>query len=566
MKNYMAVMSRKTKWKCAGVIVLALISSILTSVWPVQLGEIYTEISAGSVRTLRQGMEAVAAFGLIYLTAECITIFRRVMLDCIIAGHEAEVREYSVGKLLKMPVSYYSGSLSGEKTAQLNQGVAGFSQLIRILCNDVFAAVLTAACTLVQVFLNAPGLMAGLMMLYLVITILISAFQIHSQNGVREEIVRQKNSLDGQICQSISNLELIRSMHAEQYEKNRLRPEIGAISRTEKRHHRYMGSFDCLKQAVKIAFQVLLLILSIVMISRGNMAPGAVITVCLLFQQLVKPIDDVYRFMDETASSLVKAKALMEVYESPEDTIFDVKSGNEKTCGSQICLRDVLITNPEKEKTLAWYEKLTIPCDRIVALKGESGCGKTTLIRSLNRYYPHIQGEIRLFGRDQESYSQTELTSLLYYSPQTSFFVAGTVRDNLIYGLDREVSEEELIRALHEVSMTGTAQGALCDSPAEALNFQISENASELSGGMKQRLALARAFLRKPKVFIFDEITANLDSQAVEEVLSNIEAYAREHGAGIIYISHDKKVIDRCDEVIPVCNKVTEHAAGKEAA
>lgn len=566
MKSYMKVMSSKTKWKCAGVIVLALIGSILTSVWPVRLGTLYTEISNGTVHTLRQGMETVAGFGLIYLTAECITIFRRVLLDCIIAGHEAEVREYSVGKLLKMPVSYYSGCLSGEKTAQLNQGVAGFSQLIRILCNDVFAAVLTAVCTLVQVILNAPGLMAGLMLLYLILTILISAFQIRSQNGVREEIVRQKNSLDGQICQSISNLELIRSMHAEQYEKNRLRPEIRTISRTEKRHHRYMGSFDCLKQAVKITFQVLLLILSVVLISRGNMAPGAVITVCLLFQQLVKPIDDVYRFMDETASSLVKAKALMEVYESPEDAIFDVESRNEKMYGSQICLRDVLITNPEKGKALAWYEHLTIPCDRIVALKGESGCGKTTLVRSLNRYYPHIQGEIRLFGRDQESYSQTELTSLLYYSPQTSFFIAGTIRENLLYGLDRKVSEEELVRALTEVSLIGTAKGVLCDSPEKALDFQISENASELSGGMKQRLALARAFLRKPKVFIFDEITANLDSQAVEEVLSNIEAYARENHAGIIYISHDKKVIDRCDEVIPVNNKVTEHAMGKEAA
>ncbi|MBR2991267.1 MAG: hypothetical protein IKF51_07410, partial [Solobacterium sp.] len=134
----------------------------------------------------------------IYLASEYITIARRVLLDCIIATHESEVRELSIEKLLKMPVSYYSGCLSGEKTAQLNQGVAGFSQLIKIMCNDVFATVLTAVCTLIQVFLNAPGIMVGIMLLYLILTVTISAFQIRSQNGVRENILSRRRVISDQ--------------------------------------------------------------------------------------------------------------------------------------------------------------------------------------------------------------------------------------------------------------------------------------------------------------------------------------------------------------------------------
>lgn len=131
MKKYLSIMSRKTKIKCAGIIILAFVSSLLASLWPVRLAELYTNISNGTINTLAKGALAVATFGLIYLSAECITILRRVMLDCVIATHESEVRENSVEKLLKMPASFYSGSLSGEKTAQLNQGVAGFSQLIK---------------------------------------------------------------------------------------------------------------------------------------------------------------------------------------------------------------------------------------------------------------------------------------------------------------------------------------------------------------------------------------------------------------------------------------------------
>ena len=134
--KYFKLMSNKTKMKCLGIIGMAMISSMLASVWPVELGKIYTEISGGRIATIAQGVVTIATFGLIYLAAECITILRRVLMDCIIATHEAEVRETSVEKLLKMPVSYYADCLSGEKTAQLNQGVAGLSQLIKILCND----------------------------------------------------------------------------------------------------------------------------------------------------------------------------------------------------------------------------------------------------------------------------------------------------------------------------------------------------------------------------------------------------------------------------------------------
>ena len=174
MKKYLDLISARTKIKCVGVISLAIISSVLASVWPVKLGELYTDISNGLIGSVSQGAVALATFGLIYLFAECFTIVRRVLLDCIISTHEAEVRENSIEKLLKMPVKYTHGCLSGEKTAQINQGVAGLSQLIKIICNDVFATILTAVCTLVQVILNAPNMIALVMLVYLAITIIIS--------------------------------------------------------------------------------------------------------------------------------------------------------------------------------------------------------------------------------------------------------------------------------------------------------------------------------------------------------------------------------------------------------
>lgn len=558
MRKYLSIMSKKTKLKCMGIIILAFLSSLLASVWPVRLGKLYNSISSGSVDFTMQSVLAVLTFGAVYLSSECITIFRRVALDCIIATHESEVREKSIEKMLKMPIAYYSGSLSGEKTAQLNQGVAGFSQLIKILCNDVFATALTAVCTLIQVFFNAPVIMVLIMMLYLTFTIIVSIFQIKSQNGIRESIVGQKNVLEGQVCQSITNLELIRSMNAEIYEKNRLLPEILKISSTEKKHHRYMGTFDCIKQACKIVFQIIILLLSIVLVSNGSMATGSVITVCLLFQQLVKPIDDVYRFMDETASSVIKAKTLFEVTCSATDSVYDIQSYGSVYKEKNITIENLIVTNPEKNQNLAWYEDLYIPGDKTIALQGPNGCGKSSLIRCLNRYYPYSQGKIKIFGRDLNDYSQKELTEIFYYTPQTSFFISGTIRENLLYGINHEVDDGVLVEALYAVHLVGTGHKdtVIRANPVEALECQIGENANELSGGMKQRLSLARAFLRSPKMYVFDEITANLDKEATDFVLSNIEAHAKKIGAGIIYISHDQKVVDRCEMIIALKNRL----------
>lgn len=560
MNKYLKLMTNKTKLKCAGIIALAMISSVLASIWPVKLGELYTDISGGKINGVAQGIVAIATFGLIYFSAECITILRRVLLDCIIATHEAEIRETSVEKLLKMPVSYYAGCLSGEKTAQLNQGVAGLSQLIKILCNDIIATVLTAVCTLIQVVLKAPLAMAGIMLLYLATTLLVSVFQIRSQNGIRENIIKQKNSLDGQICQSISNLELIRSMDAEEYERIRLQPAIHKVSATEKKHHRYMGSFDCVKQFCKIAFQVIILFASIIMVANGKMSAGAVISVCMLFQQLIKPIDEVYRFMDETASSVVKAKVLTEVMDSGEDSIFSVKTEAHSYSENDIVLRDVAIKNPEKNKTLAYYDRLRIPGNKVVALSGESGCGKTTMIRSLTRYYPYTSGAISVFGNDLDMYSQRELTDKLCYLPQKAFFFAGTIRDNLVYGIERTVTDEEMRSALRKACLLDALIEKVSRHSTttvdDILSYEIGEGGTGLSGGECQRLSLARAFLRKPKLYIFDESTANLDAVTADKVLTNIEEYAKAIKAGVVYISHDKNVVDRCDTVIRVDNKV----------
>ena len=148
----------------------------------------------------------------------------------------------------------------------------------------------------------------------------------------------------------------------------------------------------------------------------------------------------------------------------------------------------------------------------------------------------------------------------LFYMPQKAFFFAGTIRDNLIYGIDRNVTDEEMRSALRKAclfeSLIDKVSRRSSTAKDDILSYEIGEGGTGLSGGECQRLSIARAFLRKPKLYIFDESTANLDAVTADKVLTNVEEYAKGINAGVVYISHDKNVVERCDMVIRVDNKV----------
>ena len=133
-----------------------------------------------------------------------------------------------------------------------------------------------------------------------------------------------------------------------------------------------------------------------------------------------------------------------------------------------------------------------------------------------------------------------------------------------MYGLNKKVSDKDLINALRLVCLYDSLVSSVRDKrfvdieniDKAVLDYVIGEGGVGLSGGEGQRLSLARAFLRSPRVFIFDESTTGLDGDTAEKVLSNIEEYAKQLNAGIIYISHEERVVKRCNHIIKLDNQI----------
>lgn len=530
--------SAELRSKCVLLAFFAIIGAYASSLLPIKLGDLLDHLVLGNATMIR----LIIGFGALFLGNELLNIFRRVAADQTAARFQEDIRNRSILKLLKLPIgSLQASGASGELTSKINQAIEGSVRLLVLFSNDVLPAFFTAIFVIWQCIGQAPPIIALVMLGYITATISASLLQIRSQKGIREDILRQKTRLDGEVCQSINGVEQIRALSAEEYEVRRLAPRMRSIRVTECRHHITMGLFDAVKAFLKVVFFIAVLFIGLMLVHGGHMTGGGVIAVVLLYQQLIKPIDEFYRFLDEVSSSMIKAKMLREIMELPSDKAFTIQSKGDEPTDNKILFTDCAVSSPDCSKILTYCDDLRLNACFLTALTGKSGSGKSSLIRGLMRYYPS-SGNISLFGMDHADIPQSQLITLLHYIPQSPYFFAGSVRENLIYGLKDIPCDDKLRQALTQACIHNELV-----RDYDPLEYDIHEGAKNLSGGQVKRLALARAFLRSPKLFLLDETLANLDPVTVKRLIHNLKAYADEIGAGVLIISHEPHIIECCD-------------------
>jgi len=170
-----------------------------------------------------------------------------------------------------------------------------------------------------------------------------------------------------------------------------------------------------------------------------------------------------------------------------------------------IDFQDVTFKYPGAEMPVLNHLDFTAKPGQITAIIGSTGSGKSTLVKLLPRFYDITEGNILLDGKDIREYSQKSLRKQIGYVPQTAALFSGTVRDNLLLG-DEKASEEDMLEAIR----IAQAEEFIL-SEEEGLGRDVSQSGTNLSGGQKQRLSIARAIVRKPSIYIFDDSFSALD-------------------------------------------------------
>ena len=330
--------------------------------------------------------------------------------------------------------------------------------------------------------------------------------------------------------------------------------EIKALSATgffEKRYHnrvwdKYFAKAKkligidvtayALNTFISVIFPVVMTLLGGVFLYKGEISIGVVILFYTYSQRLIEPLNNLADFYRGTQIAIGAAERVYEyLQEDTEDKQMPLPDADETELEISI-------------EQFAWGERSVLHSIHekyhggdCIFIEGESGAGKTTLLKLLCGFYKVTDGFVAINGKDVYTMSESERFRWIKIQFQEPVILEGTLRDNIVLG--ENYSDEEVVRVLE--------MGGLKDFVREyGLDYKVAEAGNNMSGGQKQRLALARVLIRKPKILILDEATNGMDAGTEQLVLENIRQFVAENNSILFVTSHKEAPRQICNKRI----------------
>ena len=559
LKKLYKILNKNQKIMFGIIVMIMIVSAGLTQITPKAIGWLTDDILIQNEISFIKVIPFLLLILIVNVANEIIKILRRVMVEDTATKTEKLARGMVIKSLLMAPLSYFRENMTGNIHGRMNRCLEGTVKLEKLLFMDFAPAIFNSVAAIITIFITLPFILALPMMLVIPIGIFIVFKQISSQKGIRVELLESKSQMDGTIVELINGIEVIRISNSVDFETNRFDDKSEFLRKKEMKHHKAMAVYDCLKFINQAFFTVLIIGISTYLATKNIISVGSVLTAYLCFNQLIKPLEELHRIFDELSECTVLATDFFKMVEIPNDFSYrELEEKQEKEDVIPIIKIENLnfYYNEDKDKKILDHFNLDIERGMFLGIAGPSGCGKSSLIKAISKLEKG-DGNIIIDSQKINTLSRKDISELIALVPQSPFLIAGTIYENICYGIERDVSQEEVEEAAKKAYIFD-----YINSLPEKFNSIISEGGNNLSGGQRQRIAIARIFLRKPKILILDEATSALDNTSERHIQAEIEKLQKENNTTIISIAHRLSTLKNCDKII-VLNKGKIEESGK---
>ncbi|MCI9279218.1 MAG: ABC transporter ATP-binding protein [Bacilli bacterium] len=541
------MITRKQKINFIIILFIMVISALLSQLLPLSIGKLTDDILNQESLSFTKIIPFLLFILIVTVSNEIIKVIRRVIVEDTCTRCEKEARIRAIHAILHAPLNYFKNNRVGNIHGKLNRSLEGTIRLLKLLFMDFAPAIFSGIAAIVIIFSKLPFYLAFLMLLVIPIGIMIIMRQIATQKGIRVLLMEEKVSMDGTIVELMNGIEVIRVTNNTIVEENRFNEKSEDLRKKEMRHHKSMAFYDCLKFINEAIFTVLVIGISTYLAGEGKISVGTVLTAYLCFTQLTTPLRELHRIFDELAESTILAREYFTLIDLEKDFSYQVPS---KTIKKQKTKEIIFIENlnfqyEKKGKKILQQLNLQIKEGELIGIAGPSGCGKSTLIKILTKLEQKSSGTVLINSFDLDTLSRKEIAKEIALVPQNPFLIAGTIKENICYGLQKKVSEKEIKEATKKAFIDD-----FIENLPEGYDTRIAEGGNNLSGGQKQRLAIARIFLRKPRILILDEATSALDNTSEKYIQKEIEKLKIENNTTIISIAHRLTTLENCDAIL----------------
>ncbi len=442
---------------------------------------------------------------------------------------------------MKLPYQEFEDQRSGETLSVLTKVRTDTEKFINYFVNALFAIIVGV----VFVFVYASVYIHWSVPVAYVLGISLLSWGTNALSKkvktIQKKIVSSTTSLAGTTTESLRNIELVKSLGLTQQEVKRLNSDTYKILGLELTKVKRIRSISFLQGTLVNTLRQVILFLLMWLVFRDDMQPHEMVTMQFFSFFIFGPLQEIGNIIlsyREAEASIANYHNLMqkEPEKSPDNP---VHLGDIETLQFQQISFQHLTA---KQKAI---ENISFNVNRgeTVAFVGPSGSGKTTLMKLLVGLYRPQEGKILYNGLDENEIDFEDLRKQIGFVTQDTQLFSGTIKDNLLF-VNPAATDEEVQAALDKASCQ-----SLLARAENGVNSVIGEGGLKLSGGEKQRISIARALLRHPKVLLFDEATSALDSITEEEITETIRMISARKEQITVLIAHRLSTIMHADRI-----------------
>lgn len=441
-------------------------------------------------------------------------------------------------KLLHLPVGYYDEVKSGEMTSRLVNDSTQIKQLLSQSFPGLVTAILTIVGALaIMLFMDWKMTLIMAISIPLIMVVLLPVAQKSRQIGhLRQDALAKFN---GETDETLSEIRLVKSSNAEDQAAVQGENEVQTLYQIGLKEAIYDSVAGPIMTAVMMGIIIGILAYGSARVAQGTMTIGAMLSFLMYLFQLMGPAMTLGQFMTTLSKASGSTERLQELMNEPEE---DFAQGTAVAVDGQTLKMAHVDFSYDDSKIILQDLSFEAQPNTVVAFAGPSGGGKSTIFSLLERYYQPDAGQITIGETPIGTVALADWRRQIGFVSQDSAIMAGTIRANLTYGLTATYSDEQLWHVL----ALAYAEDFVREMP-DGLETEVGTRGVKVSGGQRQRLAIARAFLRDPQILMLDEATASLDSESEAMVQKALETLMK--GRTTLVIAHRLSTIVDADQI-----------------
>lgn len=533
------------KWLIAAALLLAGISQVLNLIDPLIFGKIIDDYALSpDDRTEAELVRGVlfwlgVAIG-VALLARLARSFQEYITRLAVQLFGMQIFNDGLKQTLRLSFQEFEEQRSGETLSVLQKVRMDTQQFINAFINILFSSVVGIG-FLIWYSVTKNWMLIPVFVIGIVVLGSLTGLLSKKIKTTQRSINRETNKMSGVITESLRNIELVKSVGLTFPEIKRLRDHTRKIFELEMEKVKKVRTLTFLQgSALSILRQSILFIL-LWLIFRKVLTTGELIAMQFISTSIFGPLQDLGNIIlsyREVEASIATFDQLMQkpIERRPENP---VETGELK----YLNFRNVVFRH--KTGSVNAIDDISFGAEtgETIAFVGPSGSGKSTLVKLLVGLYKPVEGSISFNGHDSNLIRYNELRRQIGFVTQDTQLFAGTIRENLQF-VKAGATDEEMHDALHKASCD-----LLISNSPKGIDTVLGEGGMKLSGGEKQRISIARAILRKPRLLIFDEATSALDSITEEEISNTIRNFSGSSERITILIAHRLSTIMHADVI-----------------